>query len=437
MVEKYGNTTNRLKYAFFSLFVFFCFNLAAENFSSFYDDFFSSFSNTTSGNEGLTVFRSFNIPIGGNAEALGSAFTALSNDIGFFEYNPAASSSLKNTEFAVFHNSWIADSSLDTIAYTTRFNHFGTGTYLKCFYVPFTEYNIFGERVSRGYYSESTAAVNLSYNFFSGYNFKGIAAGINLKTAFRSVPDYADDETNEVIPGSGLEQSALAGAVDLGLKTSFNFLKFYISRETNFNIGVSLMNLGAALTGFGDEVKADDPLPTKVQGGFSWQPIIPLILTFEFQQPINLAEIEKSEHWAAGTGCFVQITDFFAVAGGFQLKGANPRFSLGSEFLVQKAIVNLNYTFDLTSSLNPLNRVSLSAKILLGDRGRKEKQNKIDELYLEGLNLYAQGHLEEAIQVWEQILLMDRRFDPAIESIATAKETIRLQKRIKDIQTLD
>ena len=197
------------------------------------------------------------------------------------------------------------------------------------------------------------------------------------------------------------------------------------------------MNLGAALTGFGDEVKADDPLPTKVQGGFSWQPIIPLILTFEFQQPINLAEIEKSEHWAAGTGCFVQITDFFAVAGGFQLKGANPRFSLGSEFLVQKAIVNLNYTFDLTSSLNPLNRVSLSAKILLGDRGRKEKQNKIDELYLEGLNLYAQGHLEEAIQVWEQILLMDRRFDPAIESIATAKETIRLQKRIKDIQTLD
>ena len=43
-------------------------------------------------NEGLSSFRSLNIPVGGRAESLGTACTALCDDVVFFDYNPAASS---------------------------------------------------------------------------------------------------------------------------------------------------------------------------------------------------------------------------------------------------------------------------------------------------------------------------------------------------------
>ncbi|MBQ7882345.1 MAG: UPF0164 family protein [Treponema sp.] len=44
----------------------------AESFSSFIDN-----------NEGTTIFRSLNIPTGGRAESLGTAFTGIADDINF------------------------------------------------------------------------------------------------------------------------------------------------------------------------------------------------------------------------------------------------------------------------------------------------------------------------------------------------------------------
>ena len=161
-------------------------------------------------NEGSTSFHSLLIPTGGRAESLGTAYTGLSDDISFFEYNASASSILQQTELSLFHNQWISDSALESVAYTTRFGNFGFGAALKCFYVPFSEYNIFGEKVGANYYSETTGIFNVSYNFLAGYTFKGIAAGMNLKTSYRSIPDYSDDNTNALITGSGLSQSAVA-----------------------------------------------------------------------------------------------------------------------------------------------------------------------------------------------------------------------------------
>ena len=45
-------------------------------------------------NEGTTTFRSLLIPGGGRSEAMGSAFSALANDISFFESNPAGSATM-------------------------------------------------------------------------------------------------------------------------------------------------------------------------------------------------------------------------------------------------------------------------------------------------------------------------------------------------------
>lgn len=396
-----------------------------------------AFSSLTDENAGSSSFRSLYIPSGGRAEAMGTAFTALANDIGFFEYNPAASSTMDMTQFGVFHNSWIADSALETIAYTKRHDNFGWGGLIKCFYVPFTEYDMFGERVTTGYYTESTAILNLSYNFLAGYEFKGIAAGINLKSSFRSMPDYGDDFTGHVISGSGLNQSAVAVMADAGIQMRFNFLKFFQSRTPNFFAGLSFSNAGVAWTKLNTTPVLDDPLPSRLAAGVAWQIQKPLYLSLEFQQPVNLQDITSSESWSAGAGLYIQAASFFAVETGFMIKQGAPRLSLGSEFDVLNIKMNINYTLDMTSSRNPMNHISISAKLNLGDEGRQNRQNEIDRMYIEGLNLYKNGDFEEAAYLFQQILLLDKNFTPAEEALAVSEKAAELQRQIIDIQSLD
>ncbi|MCI1208378.1 MAG: UPF0164 family protein [Treponema sp.] len=400
--------------------------------SDIFDEFVDS-------NEGTTSFRSLNIPSGGRAESLGTAYTGLSDDVSFFDYNPAASSLLDYTEVAVFHNTWIADSALETLAATIRQGNLGAGVQVKCFYVPFTEYNGFGERVAGNYYSETSTTLNLSYNFLAGYNFKGIAVGLNAKGIWRSIPDYTDNDTDAIIRGSGLEQSGAGLMGDAGIMMRFNFAKRYASRDPNVRIGVSLLNAGAAFTGFGSSngIQLDDPLPTKLAAGLSYKFIKPVTLSLEFRQPLDLRNISESGIWSAGSGIVVQMTDFFSLLGGFLLKGGNPRFSLGSEFEWHKITMNINYTLDLTSSINPINHISLSAKFNLGDRGRQKKQKQVDTIYNQGLAYYAGGDMEKAIATWNKALQIDKRFDPAIEGIKAAEYSLKLYDRVLDIQNLD
>lgn len=379
-------------------------------------------------NEGETTFRSLLIPSGGRSEAMGMAFTALANDIGFFESNPAGSATMKDTELSALHNNWIGDSRLETISFTQRSDNIGYGASFRCFYLPFTEYNTYGERASRGYYTETLGVLNISYNFFSGYYFKGLAVGANLKAGYRGMPDYSDDNGN-IISGSGATQSTFAIMGDVGIQTRFNLLKLYNSRDTNFNLGLSFRNFGPPIL--------DDPLPSLITGGLAWKPANPITVAGEIQQPINLMAVEDSGNRVYGAGISAEFTSFFTLLGGFQLKGGNPRISLGAEMDVHDMRFNVTYTLDMTTQASIFNRISLAAKFDLGDRGRQKKQERIEGLYIKGLKLYAEGKLDEAIEIWEEVLELDKRFDPASEGIETAKATIEIQQQIREIQQLE
>ena len=87
----------------------------------------------------------------------------------------------------------------------------------------------------------------------------------------------------------------------------------------------------------------------------------------------------------------------------------------------KKVKMNVNYTLDLTTSFNPINRISFSAKLLLGDKGRSLEQEQIDLLYTSGLMYYNKSQWQEAINEWEKILEIDKRYDPAIKGIKSAK----------------
>jgi len=408
--------------------------LSLTDFTATLDDIFYPFADP---NEGISSFRSLLIPSGGRAESLGCAFTGLADDISYMNYNPAASSVLTNTQASVFHNSWIADSSMETISATTRVGDAGFGASLQCFYVPFTEYDLFGSRTTSGYYTESVAAVNASYNLFSGYNFKGLALGGTLKSAFRGVPDYSDNDSGSVISGSGFSQSSIAFMADFGMMLRFNFAKYYASREPNFKIGLSVQNLGAAITGFGTGLCLDDPLPSSAAVGVAYNILRPITITADFRQPFSMKKDAGYEMFQLGAGVEAQITDFFAAMAGFQLKGANPRISFGAEFELNKIRINANYTLDLTSSMNPLNRISISAKIMMSDKGRAELAKRIDELYNQGVYYFSQGEYQAAIEMWEQVLELDKRFDPAILGIRSANRMLEMFQKIRDSMFLE
>ena len=384
-------------------------------------------------NEGTTTFRSLLIPFGGRTESLGCAYTGLCDDVSYLQFNPAAASLQKETQISLFHNQWIADSKMETIAFTTRDKNLGMGAYISCFYVPFTEYNIFGERSSGSYYTETTGGFNLSYNFLAGYNFKGISIGTTVKGGWRGMPDYTDNNTNSIIANSGLEQSGLALMADFGAMLQFNFLKFYSSREANLRLGLSIQNAGVSFTGFGSTsgVKLDDALPTMIATGISFKLINPLLFTMDFKIPINLQNGNIYKPYE-GFGVQIQFTSFLSWLAGFQFKGANPAFSSGFEFEFLKVRMNFNYTLDFTSSFNPLNRVSLSVKILMGDRGRGAIQTQIDNLYQQGLKLYSQGKWQEAIEKWKEVLEIDKRYDPAKLGIETASRQIEMYEKIHE-----
>ena len=409
-------------------------NLHSLSYDNFENTLSQIFDWAIDDNEGETAFRSLLIPFGGRSESMGEAYTGLSDDISFFQYNAAASSLQTETQLSVFHNSWIADSKLDAIAYTTRFGHLGLGTYFSSFYLPFTEYNLFGDRVASNYYSESFAGLNISYNFLAGYNFKGLALGANLKAGWRVMPDFTDNESDEILANSGIEQSAFASLVDIGLMMQFNFLKYFSSREPNVRFGLSAQNLGFTLTGFGSEsgLKIDEGLSTILAAGLSLKPIKPLLLAFDFKQPVNFFNITTYLKPYFCFGAAFQFTTFASLLGGFEIKGGNPKISAGFEFEILKVRLNFNYSLDLTSSFNPLNKVSISAKLLLGDRGRAQIDALVDKYYQEGLTLFTNREYEEAIKIWQEALKLNKRFDPAILGIETAQYRINILKKMED-----
>jgi hypothetical protein len=379
-------------------------------------------------NAGLTAFPVLNIPMGGRSEAMAGAFSAVSDDISFLEFNPAGSSTLNRSELAFFHNNWIADTKMEGIAYANRFGDFGLAAGAKWLYSPFTQYNMYGESVSSGYYSEGVVILNASYNFFSSYYFSGVSLGVNLKGAFRIVPDFADNFDN-IIAGSGFSQSAAMVMADIGLLTRFNLLKSYVARERNTAVALVVRNLGPPALG--------EPLPTLINASISFKPIRPLTLALDFNIPLNLMDISLSELPYGAFGVSANITDFFSMRAGLLVKAGSSRLTVGSAINLNNISIDINYTLDFLTQLQPLNRLSLAVRMDLGDGGRMQLARRVDELYLLGFEALSRGNVDDAKLCWEEALRLNPRYTPARESLDMLEHREGLTLRVEELYRLD
>ncbi|MFW5643786.1 MAG: UPF0164 family protein, partial [Alkalispirochaeta sp.] len=390
--------------------------MSEETFSTWYGDMAGRYEIEEVENTGLTVFPTLDIPMGGEYEALGSAYTAAARDVTFLEANPAASSNLENTELAVFHNNLIADTNMESAAYTTRIEDFGTGVGVKYLHVPFTEYDDFGVQQATARYSEAIAAFNVSYNFLNSFYFDGVAAGANVKLAYRNIPEV-------IVP----DQSAAGVMVDFGVLSRFDLLKFYPSRARNFAVGTTLRNVGPEVL--------EEPLPTVWSIGTAYSPLRPLLLSFDVNVPLlPFSDLSPpGPGYAFGTA--VTVTDFFTIRGGYQIKGGNPRINMGGSVRIQDMTVTVNYTLDMTTQLAAFDRFSLQAGFSLGDRGRGARQDTVRALYLDALEAFAAGDLEETIELTDEALILDPTFQPAEETRAMASRMLELQNQMDRIRT--
>ena len=384
-------------------------------------------------NAGLTAFPILRIPMGGRSEGMAGAFSAVADDISFLEHNPAGSSMLARTEIAFFHNNWIADANIAGLAFASRHNDLGFAAGIKWLYIPFTEYNMFGNRVSRGYYSEGVVTLNLSYNFLRGHYFSGFSVGVNLKGAFRIVPDHsdADDLGNNhgtLIPVSGREQSTIMAMADVGILTRFNFLKFFSSRERNASAALVLRNLGPPAMG--------EPLPSALTAGISYRPLRPLLFSFDFTLPMNFVDLSASERPYWSFGFAGEVTRFLSMRAGLMGRAGNARVTVGSGINLERLSIEVNYTLDLLTQIQPMNRVSLGVRLNLGDQGRRDRSDRVTELYLAGLEAYSRSDFTAARTHWEAALRLDPRFEPAREGLNVIERTEEVEERIRDMQRL-
>jgi hypothetical protein len=400
-----------------------------------YSDLTGVFGESGVSGTGLTSFPTLTIPFGGEYEGMGTAYTAVLRDSSYFDANPSGSSTLEHSELSFLHNNWIADTNVEGIVYTMRFEHLGIGIGTKFLHVPFTAYNSWGQtpvtdsNAARGRYSETVLGLNGSYNFFSSYEYYGLAVGGTLKLAYRNIPEAL---YSFKYPNLG-SQSAIGVMLDLGLHTRFNFLKFYPSRSRNFSVGLSLKNFGPAVGG--------DPLPGVITAGLAYSPLRPLLFSFDFNLPyvLSLGLPENASGITAepvgfAFGTSVQITNFFGLLSGFQLKGGNPRISVGGNLDLETVSFIINYTLDMTTQIGQLDRISLQAILNFGDLGRAERRALVDEYYFQALEHFAKGEYTQTVAYCKKALEIDPDFTPARETIETAKRTSRLQTQIESFQ---
>jgi len=389
---------------------------------------FSDYYGTASGwltdpHTGLTSFPLLEIPLGGRAASMGNAYTAVPLDAGAMLANPASTALLPLTQLSFSHNNWLADSSVESAAFTRRFGSWGAGISAQLLHLPFTAYNSFAETTAAARIPEGVLALNASYNFLSSYYFRGISVGANLKGAFRLVsPSLYEDITSE-------SQSLASVMVDLGVITQFNFLKFSPSRDRNVFVGVAVKNLGLPAKG--------DPLPTLASAGLAYSPIRPLLLSFDFDYPFSLVPDVEAEKWYLSAGANLNVTDFFSVQTGFTYPGANPRFSLGSALDLEEMSILVNYTLDLATQLTTADRFTLEAKMNLGDEGRAGLRDEVDQYFIEGLDSYAAGELERAVEYWQAALLLDPTFQPAREYLDIAEKTLNLYVQMDEMNRIE
>lgn len=342
---------------------------------------------------------------GGRVKALSGAFTAVADDVGTIEKNPAGTASLKNTEFFVSHNKLMGDVNYNALLYSMRFNDLAFGVSARLLYMPFTHFNEWGDNAGSSVITNSVITFNAAYNLIRSYDFFGLSIGGNVKLYILGVPEeIAKDQTKINV------------AFDLGFLTRFNFLKAYNTNEKNFSIGLAVKNLAPFVD--------DEPPPTMATLGVAYKPIEILMFSFDFNYLINYTQ-ETYKNWSFSVGIEWKFTKFSSLLAGFTAK-SSPSFSLGIALNFDNFSITAVYTPDLVD----VSKFSISGSLKLGDMGRKKKEEQIKKDYALAIKVMAEGNYKEASTILKEIIKRDKTFTPAKKLLKQIEKQLESENTI-------
>lgn len=370
----------------------------------------------------INSFFSASKQFGNKAQIFGSSFTALCDDLGYLYSNPSAASLQKQTQAGGF-----LEYDLDSIL----FGGFGITNRAKN--IPHFGYGLFGSllTITDEKYLEVVTGLNLSYNFLSGYDFKGICAGINIKTGWQNLSFSSINNISQNDFVSFDSNSLFSVFFDFGLMTQFNLFKFFYSREPNVKIGLSLKNIGIVL----DKsfvIPSNTPLPSEICFAFSCKFLKPITLCAGTSYPLNFYDFSQTCIPSISFGFDFSFKESISLSVGTEFKKNKSQFSAGFDLKFSENKININYSLDYISKEFQTHKISLSFKMLLGDNDRALTDYMVDKYYQAGLDYYAKDEWEKAIKEWEKALLLNPHFDPAILCIESAQEQIKMFKKISE-----
>jgi len=282
---------------------------------------------------GLTGAAFLKVAVGARAAALGSAVTALPNDVSQIFYNPAGIGlKEEKLQFAFHYNKWIADLNHNAAAVSYNFDGIGT------FGLGFISFGVTGITADRDQpldpflipgqidmatgatYDYSDMAVMLSY---SRYVIDRLALGVTVKGIFQSIDDQSVSsfafDFGSVYHVGVLDWTIAARFNNLGRDMKYFDIKFGLPLE--FSIGTALIPFGEKGNGFLfalDFVKPQDGPQYYFTGGeYSFLHMIALRLGYKFNYSgtseghgFGTPSIETTiEGWSAGAGVAVPLGD--------------------------------------------------------------------------------------------------------------------------------
>ena len=175
-------------------------------------------------------------------------------------------------------------------------------------------------------------------------------------------------------------------------------------------------------------------LPSELVAGMAYRPIRPVLVSFDYTLPLNLYDINLSEKPSYAAGLSVTISRFLTMRGGLRLKAGGTRITIGSSVSLKRVVFDINYTLDLATQIQPLNRVSVGVRLDLGDQGRARIDRQVDEFYLAGLDSYSRGNDTDAKRLWQEALELNAHFEPALEGLSAIRAAEELQQRVSQMQ---
>jgi hypothetical protein len=305
-------------------------------------------------NAGLRVFPILLIPMGGSRQSMGTAYTAVTGDLGFIEANPAGSAGYGPLEVALFHREWVAQASIESVAFAASVGPVGFAGGGKFFYSPFTAYDESGERDGSGYFMEYLGVFNTSVLLVSLPRFS-FSVGASAKIVGRHVQQSIAQN-----------QSAYAFPLDIGLLARARMADLSRAERQNLAFGVALKDMGQLVAAL------DAPLPTQIAAGVAYSPIAPLLVSVDFTVPISLYPSRfAAETYSVAAGIEANITDFLSIQTGASLQAENLRLAMGGTVRYSGFTVSVAYSVDVIGGVSPLNTMSVMTSLDLDGSGGK------------------------------------------------------------------